>query len=170
MLYSILVGIALTAFTVAVHTLGTASWLQVLAGDRSLLRRGPTWWRNLRVLNTTVIVLLLLHIVEVTAWAMTYLAIPDITEVTTYEEAVYFSTVTFTTLGYGDITLTPPWRLLSGIEAMNGILLFGVSTAILLAIAQRLWNFSLPESSDSGNQTERPAAETEQDVRRGDVR
>lgn len=47
--------------------------------------------------------------------------------------------VTFTTLGYGDIVLGPEWRLLSGIEAINGIVLFGWSTAFLFAIVQRSW-------------------------------
>lgn len=150
MLYSILVGIGLTAFNVAVHALGTVSWIQFMNGRRYLRLHDSTWWRNLRVVITTVIVLLLLHIVEVAAWALTYLVIPDITELKSYEEAGYFSIVTFTTLGYGDITLSSPWRLLSGIEAMNGILLFGVSTAIVLAIVQRLWNIGPNAEANSG--------------------
>ena len=55
-----------------------------------------------------------------------------------YERAVYFSIVTFTTLGYGDITLPyEEWRILSGVEALNGILLFGWTTAFLFAVVQR---------------------------------
>ena len=53
------------------------------------------------------------------------------------ERALYFSTVTFTTLGYGDITLLPRWQLLSAFEATNGIVLFGVSTAFVLTVLQR---------------------------------
>ncbi len=51
---------------------------------------------------------------------------------------VSFSTVTYTTLGYGDITLPPVWRVMSGFEAMNGILLFGWSTAMFYAVVQRI--------------------------------
>ena len=56
-----------------------------------------------------------------------------------FETALYFSFVTFTTLGYGDITLSEGWRLLSGIEALNGLLLVGWTTALLFAIVQRGW-------------------------------
>ena len=52
------------------------------------------------------------------------------------EQAVYFSLVTFTTLGYGDITLDAPWRILTGIEALNGVLLLGWSTALTFAVIQ----------------------------------
>jgi hypothetical protein len=45
-------------------------------------------------------------------------------------------------LGYGGITLDPEWRVLSGLEAMNGILLFGWSTALLFAVVQRSWKLS----------------------------
>ena len=57
----------------------------------------------------------------------------------TFETAVYFSFVTFTTLGYGDITLSESGRVLSGIQALNGILLVGWSTAVLFAVVQKLW-------------------------------
>ena len=87
----------------------------------------------------TAIVLIALHSVEVVVWALTYRWLPAATVLQTFEESVYFSLVTFTTLGYGDITLQPGPRLLSGIEAMNGILLFGWSTALFFAVFQRSW-------------------------------
>jgi hypothetical protein len=80
---------------------------------------------------------LALHVFEILMWALTYLALPGLTEIETLEQASYFSFVTFTTLGYGDITLEPPWRVLSGIEAMDGILLVGWTTAMLFSAIQR---------------------------------
>jgi choline-glycine betaine transporter len=55
------------------------------------------------------------------------------------EEAVYFSFVTFTTLGYGDITLSEGFRVLSGIQALNGIILVGWSTAMIFSVVQHVW-------------------------------
>ena len=52
--------------------------------------------------------------------------------------ALYFSTVVFTTLGFGDVVQTPQWQLLSSMEASNGIILFGLSTALLFAIFMHL--------------------------------
>jgi hypothetical protein len=82
----------------------------------------------------------MLHLAEVIVWAVFYLVIAPVKEIGTFEEAVYFSAVTFTTLGYGDITLADHhWRLLSGAEALNGVLLAGWSTALLFAVFQRCW-------------------------------
>ena len=56
-----------------------------------------------------------------------------------FETAFYFSFVAFTTLGLGDVTLKPPWRIMSAMEAADGMLLFGWSTAFLFAVVQRVW-------------------------------
>jgi len=77
-----------------------------------------------------VLWLFLAMITEVWTWAMLYLALGAISSL---EQAVYFSTVTFTTLGFGDITLDERWRLLSSFEAANGLLMFGWSTALVFA-------------------------------------
>ena len=83
--------------------------------------------------------------VEILLWAGAYLSLTNVTPVSTFETAVYFSAVTFTTLGYGDITLSvEEWRLLTGIEALDGVLLLGMSTAILFAVVQKIWADELP--------------------------
>jgi hypothetical protein len=66
----------------------------------------------------------------------------------TLETAVYFSTVTFTTLGFGDITLDEDWRLLSSFEAANGLLMFGWSTALVFAAVQ--WVYDSLKHGDDG--------------------
>jgi hypothetical protein len=95
--------------------------------------------KSLRILIFTGLILVFLHIVQIAIWALTYRALVPAGQLESLEQAVYFSFVTFTTLGYGDITLGEGWRLLSGIEAMNGILLVGWSTAVLFAVVQRVW-------------------------------
>lgn len=55
------------------------------------------------------------------------------------ERALYFSMVSFTTLGFGDVTLPVDWRLLSGIIAANGLILFGLNTAFLIEMLHRLY-------------------------------
>lgn len=51
---------------------------------------------------------------------------------------LYFSTVTFTTLGYGDVTLDAGWRLFASIQAAVGTIMFGWTTAIVMAVLQRM--------------------------------
>ena len=55
-----------------------------------------------------------------------------------FEESLYFSSVAFTTLGFGDITLGPEWRLLSGVMAANGLIVFSLTTAFLIELMRRL--------------------------------
>jgi hypothetical protein len=86
--------------------------------------------RSTLTLSVFVLWLFLATILEVWTWAMLYIALGAIE---TLEKAVYFSTVTFTTLGFGDITLDENWRLLSSFEAANGLLMFGWSTALVFA-------------------------------------
>ncbi len=68
-------------------------------------------------------------------WAATFIAVGSFQ---TLELALYFSVTSFTTLGFGDITLTEQWRLLAGISAANGLLLFGLSTAFMFEIMMDL--------------------------------
>lgn len=139
MLKTSLIGSLPLAITVVIHALGTAYWIKHLLHRYAALE-GPWPSRTIaHALVSTVVVLLCLHIVEVVIWAVLFLQVLPADATWNLEKAVYFSFVTFTTLGYGDITLGPEWLLLSGIEALNGILLVGWSTAFLFAVLQRIW-------------------------------
>jgi len=133
------IGSLLVGLTIIVHALGTTAWISFV-WRRHFSRPGVWHWHSaLVVLVTTGLVLIALHTVQIVIWATTYQLLLPPGELGSVEAAVYFSFVTFTTLGYGDITLSVGWRLLSGIESMNGILLVGWSTAVLFAVVQRLW-------------------------------
>jgi hypothetical protein len=73
--------------------------------------------------------------IEIMLWAAAYRLAG---ELTSFEEATYFSAITFATIGYGDVTLTHEWRLASAIEGVNGILLFGWTTAFLFKVSEIL--------------------------------
>ena len=136
----ILIGAALVVITVLIHAAGTTWWLKYIGRSFAKIegsRHKPL--HSMRILSYTVLVLLLLHVIEIEVWAMAYLYLLPTEYLSTPEEAAYFSFVTFTTLGYGDITLPYPIRIISGIEAMNGIILGGWSTALLFAVVQRTW-------------------------------
>ena len=136
---SILVGSVLTVVTIGIHAVGTAWWIGRLKRTTKPAPGLRSRLLPLRVLCSTALLLLLLHIAEVGPWAAAYLLIPGIGALNTFEEATYFATVTFASLGYGDIVIDGPWRLLSGIQAMNGLFVFGWSTALLFAVVERIW-------------------------------
>ncbi len=134
-----LIGAGLVAITVIIHAVGTTGLVQYLAG-RFLDSQGKLRSRNvLSALTIAAVVLVFLHAVEIMVWAGVYKVLVPVGELADLEMAVYFSFVTFTTLGYGDITLSEGWRLLSGIQALNGILLVGWSTALMFAVVQKAW-------------------------------
>ena len=75
------------------------------------------------------------HLVEIAFWAVLLVLCGEFQE---FGTAYYHSAVNYTTLGYGDLLLTPSWRLLGPLEATNGALMFGVSAAMVFAVMQRL--------------------------------
>lgn len=140
MLALLLTIVVLVAATVAIHAFGTVYWIRHLGRHYTGADGELRAHKALPALIWSAVGLLMLHLVEVVMWALSYLLIMPGETIATFEEAVYFSVVTFTTLGYGDITLVDhEWRLLSGAEALNGILLVGWSTALLFAVFQRSW-------------------------------
>lgn len=138
MLLIALLGIAAVTATVLVHAAGIAWWLRRLQA-RNRGAKGLVEPRRARsVLVKTALVLISLHTAEVFVWSLVLRLLPG-GGLSSLEEAMYLSFVTFTTLGYGDVTLQGPSRMLTGIEALNGVLLIGWSTALSFAVIQRLW-------------------------------
>lgn len=148
MLKPILCGIVLIGITVIFHAWGTLLWLRHLVQrfNRSDVRQLK---RSLPMLTQTVFALILLHVCEIALWASAYIILPDTAGIITVNDALYFSFVTFTTIGYGDITLLTNWRLLSGIEGINGIILCGWSTAVLFSILQGIWSRHFTPPADA---------------------
>ena len=97
---------------------------------------------------TLVLMMFLAALFESLIWALTYVGVGAITGL---EQALYFSIATFTTLSYGGIVLDESWRLLASVEAANGIIMFGWTTALIFAFVQRLhsqWKSHLKEARE----------------------
>lgn len=133
-----LIGSVLIAITVVIHAVGTTTWIRHLSREYGKVRI-PHFRQAIAILIKTVLIVFVLHTIEILVWAGAYQALLPLNELGSFEETVYFSFVTFTTLGYGDITLSEGWRVLSGIEALNGILLVGWTTAMIFSVVQAIW-------------------------------
>ena len=139
MLINIIIGLFVIAITVTIQGLGTNFWLNHIENKYNRLTDVKFNKKSARLLIFTAFFLLLLHFVQAGIWAFTYYILPGITEFETMEKAIYFSLVTFTTLGYGEITISSTNRILAGFEAINGILLIGWSTAFMFSVVQYIW-------------------------------
>jgi Ion channel len=131
----LLIGGFLMALCVTVHAIGLMGalrWIQRLPALADL-RFWPPTWLLIRVAGW----LILLHLIEISLWALLYVwrqAMPDM------QAAFYFSAVTYTTTGYGDLVLPEAWRLVGGIEALTGILMCGWSTGFFFAVVNRMYH------------------------------
>jgi hypothetical protein len=129
---TLLTGFGLMALCVGVHAFGLAAafrWLDRL-GDRP--RPFLHWTRLLIAIAGWTI---LVHLLEIAVWALFYAwrgALPDLAT------ALYFSAVTYTTTGYGDVVLPEGWRLVGAIESLTGILMCGWSTGFFFALVSRI--------------------------------
>jgi hypothetical protein len=121
--------------TVTIHAIGFAVLLRTMIRSRALDQAGfrPV---TLLVIGLTCW-LILIHLAGISVWGLFYFrqgCLPDA------ESAFYFSGVTYTTVGYGDLVLPKPWRMLAPVEAMTGILMCGLSTGLFFALVSRWHN------------------------------
>jgi hypothetical protein len=135
MLKQILVAGLLTLVTTAIHGGCTAATIRTLTGVHAAHWAMRSLARKVAVIATLVIVMLGASLLEAWLWSLAYLSVGAIEGA---ESALYFSIVTFTTLGYGDIVLAEGWRLLASLQAATGIVIFGWTTALLIAVMQRI--------------------------------
>jgi hypothetical protein len=92
-------------------------------------------WRKIFLQFSMLMVILMLgNIVQIVLWAGLYRVFGAVRD---FEEALYFSGVTFTSLGYGDVVLQGRIRLLAPLQAANGLMMFGVTTAVFIAAVER---------------------------------
>ena len=147
MLLNLIFGVVIIGITVSIQGFGTSFWIHhLIKSNKDVKDNGKNTGldkRSIRILISTAIFLLLLNFSEAIIWGFLYYILPGITEFETLEKSIYFSLVTFTSLGYGEITISSNNRILAGFEAMNGILLLGWSTTMMFSVMQFIWKSSL---------------------------
>lgn len=124
--------------TVVIHAVALDRLVNLLEklGPHSFRHFKKSWEAPLMVI--TVLGVFLTHIVQIWIWAILFFYLePDI--LPDLESALYFSTSSFTTVGFGDVYLDKEWRLLSAFESANGFILFGWSTAFIFEIISKLY-------------------------------
>ena len=142
MVFNLTLGTLVIAATVVFHTVGLMALTTLVNRLVRQFRLHMHVFGKTMSMVATVLGIFVLHTIEIWFWAAIYYAG---NQFGSFADALYFSTVTFSTLGYGDIILTPAWRLLGSLEAINGFILLGWSTAYLVAASTRHGPFRLGE-------------------------
>jgi hypothetical protein len=133
-LIPLIVGLAATVGTIAIHGVVVHAIIMSLRRDLKRGLVGVRTWMNLTFITAAILLALGGHLAEITFWGFVLDmsgAVPDI------GAAIYSSAGSYTTSG-SDIVLPPQWRLLGPFEAVDGMLMFGVSTAFIFAVVNRL--------------------------------
>jgi hypothetical protein len=129
------VGVVPILCTIFIHALAVMATVSFVRRERRLGRAGVSFWNDVGIVTLAISFALAAHLVEISLWAILFIICGEFPE---FGTAYYHSAVNYTTLGYGDLIMTPSWRLLGPLEAADGMLMFGVSTALIFAIIERL--------------------------------
>jgi hypothetical protein len=135
MFLSLLVGMGVLLSSLLSYGMATDLIVRVVV---RLIRSGYTglgFWKSVAVMMIVTLITAAAHLIQIALWAVPFLMSG---EFSTFEKAFYFSAQNYTALGYGDIGLSERWRLLGPLESINGLLLFGLSTAVMFAVMSHL--------------------------------
>ena len=128
----ILIGSLLIFLSIIIHSAVTMLTYQLIYNKH----HGDSKLKRVIYIDLIVIAIMTATIAEGVLWAISYSSIGAFK---TFEEAMYFSLVTYTTLGYGDLVLQDSHRLMGAIEAANGVIMFGWSTSIVVFVIQKIY-------------------------------
>ncbi|WP_342740581.1 ion channel [Bradyrhizobium sp. B117] len=134
-LFPLVVGVGAVVCTIFVHALAMVATVNLFRYERKRGHAGAHALIDLAILTLVISFAFVAHLIEIALWATLLVLGGEFQE---FGIAFYCSAVNYTTLGYGDVLLTPTWRLLGPLEATNGALMFGVSAAMVFAVIQRL--------------------------------
>lgn len=138
MIIQLAVATLMVLLTVTIHGVGLAllgKYLRLEARDEMSRHVPALSTRTLAFTLVLVVALFALHGVEIWSYALLFMALGAIGDL---ETAVYFSTIAYAGIGFDDAYISPAWRLVSGIEGVNGVLLMGWSTAFFVTVVTRL--------------------------------
>jgi hypothetical protein len=127
------VGIGAIAITVVIHGLALLTVVNFIRQQERLGYAGKQFWLDVPIVAMTIFIALAAHLLEIAVWAILLMICR---QYSAFGSAYYHAGLSYTTLG--DVAFSPTWSLLSTLAATDGMLMFGVSTAMIFAIIQRL--------------------------------
>ncbi len=140
----IAVGLGIMVLTTMIHAMFMVGGMRALEWRKARFGRVRSHTAKAFLVSLATAWMFLAIVIEAWLWALVYLFNPMITALPDMETALYFSMVTYTTLGYGDVVLVGRWRILASIQAANGVIVFGWTTALLFIWIQNVYRKQLP--------------------------
>ncbi|WP_375737557.1 ion channel [Pseudomonas boanensis] len=145
MLLNLLVGIPVMLLCLLLQAYFVALCLRQYARFRKGRQGHDTQFLNVALLSLVMLLMLLGNFAQMAIWALLFWFLGEFDQFAT---ALYHSGVNFATLGYGDIVMSETWRLLGPLEAANGILMFGVSTAVMTGAVMDIIKYQMAQGRE----------------------
>ncbi len=134
-LIPLIVGVVTILMSIVIHSIAGRSVLHLMLREMRRPVHARHYRHDIMLVWSATSVLLAGHLLEILMWSVLILALGEFPSLA---PAFYHSAVNYTTLGYGDIVMSPQWRLLGPLEAADGMLMFGLTTAIIFAAINRI--------------------------------
>lgn len=134
-LIPLVVGTGAVLCTIFIHALAVSAVVNFFRHEKRLGRTGSGLSIDLAIVVLTISFAFVAHLIEMALWAVLFVICGEFQE---FGIAYYHSAVNYTTLGYGDLIMSPSWKLLGPLEAADGCLMFGVSAAMIFTVTARL--------------------------------
>ena len=131
--------------TIMIHALALGATVNLVRREQRIGHAGESFATDLAIVAVVILIAFVAHLIEIAVRAGLFVICG---EFTAFGAAFDHSAVNYTTLGYGNVVMTPSWRFLGPLEAADGMLMFGVTTAIVFAVIQRLIRARLPDLRD----------------------
>lgn len=134
----LLIGLAMFFLGQTIQAFSISALISVLSRrskSRQRIREKPSLLGGFVILSVTLFFLLVNALIQIGVWALVFVWVGQFEQ---YSDAFYHSAVNFATLGYGDVVMDAPWRMLGALEAISGILMLGLSTATLSTVFGQL--------------------------------
>lgn len=131
----LIVGAGAVLCTIFIHAMALGATINFFRRETRLGRAGMRYLIDLAIVVLVMSFAFVAHVIEIALWALLFMICGEFQQ---FGAAYYHSAVNYTTLGYGDVIMTSSWKLLGPLEAADGSLMFGVSTAMIFAVILRL--------------------------------
>jgi Ion channel len=131
----LVVSVGAVVCTILVLTVAVVAMVHHVRREKKRGRAGKTLWIDVVIVFRAIAIALVAHLIAIAVWAELFVMLKEFAD---FGTAYYHSAVNYTTLGYGELVMTASWRLLGPLEAANGMVLFGVTTAMIFAVIWRL--------------------------------
>lgn len=135
MLRNLLIGLPTMLLCLALQAAFTFWSVKFYMRQSGRMPTGRGLFAQVRPLLIVMIAMMLGNFVQIVIWGVLFISVGEFSEL---YEAVYHSAVNFTSLGYGDVVMSARWKLMGPLEAANGVLMFSMTSAALMAILQQL--------------------------------